>query len=124
MRVDKFLWCLRYFKTRTQATNACKKGQVQINQRTVKSSNYIHQGDKISVRINQINYLLTIISIPKSRVGAKEVDKYRSDLTIKSELKIKESAKYLVKNVRKKGDGRPTKKERRKLSKYLDLDDT
>tara|TARA_B100000524_G_scaffold304340_1_gene179393 strand:+ start:451 stop:825 length:375 start_codon:yes stop_codon:yes gene_type:complete len=124
MRVDKFLWCLRYFKTRTQATNACKKGQVKINQRTVKSSNYIHQGDKISVRINQINYLLTILSIPKSRVGAKEVDKYRSDLTIKSELKIKESAKYLIKNVRKKGDGRPTKKERRNLSKYLDLDNT
>ena len=88
MRVDKFLWCLRYFKTRTQASNACKKGQVQINQRTVKSSNYVHPGDKISVRINQINYLLTIISIPKSIVGAKEVDKYRSDLTIKSELKI------------------------------------
>ncbi|MBK43602.1 MAG: RNA-binding protein [Flavobacteriaceae bacterium] len=124
MRIDKFLWCLRYFKTRTQATNACKKGQVQINQRTVKSSNYIHQGDKISVRINQINYSLTILSIPKSRVGAKEVDKYRSDLTIKSDLKIKESTKYLVKNVRKKGDGRPTKKERRKLNKYLDLDNT
>ena len=64
------------------------------------------------------------MSIPKSRVGAKEVDKYRSDLTIKSELKIKESAKYLIKNTRKKGDGRPTKKERRKLSKYLDLDNT
>jgi ribosome-associated heat shock protein Hsp15 len=123
MRVDKFLWCVRYFKTRSMATTACKKGQVKINNQTVKPSRDVYPTEQLSVRINQVNYQLTILDLPKSRVGAKLVDIYRLDTTPKSEFDAQDLLQYSKDYYRKKGEGRPTKKDRRDISDYLNLDD-
>ena len=120
MRVDKFLWSLRYFKTRTIATNACKKGQVKIKNKTVKASREVYPNEKITVRINQINYSLTILDLPKSRVGPKTTDLYRVDTTPITEHKVKEMSKIAKDYYIRKGEGRPTKKNRRDIEDYLD----
>ena len=122
MRIDKFLWCLRYFKTRSIASNATKKGQVRVNESIVKPSREVYPTDEITVRINQINYRMTILDLPKSRVGAKLVDQYRQDTTLKSEFEAKEILKLAKEHYRKKGEGRPTKKDRRDIEGYLDFD--
>ncbi|MDA0326837.1 MAG: S4 domain-containing protein [Bacteroidetes bacterium] len=122
MRIDKFLWCLRYFKTRTIASNATKKGQVRVNESIVKPSREVYPTDEIYVRINQVNYRMTVLDLPKSRVGAKLVDQYRQDTTPKSEFEAKELLKLAKEHYRKKGEGRPTKKDRRDIEGYLDFD--
>ena len=120
MRVDKYLWCVRYFKTRNLATIACKKGQVKVNDDAVKPSREVFATDKIIVRKNQINYQLTVNDIPKSRVGAKLVDIYRTDTTPKSEFEANGLLKYSKDYYRKKGIGRPTKKDRRDIDGFYD----
>jgi len=120
MRIDKFLWAVRYFKTRNQATIACKKGQVRVNENVVKASREVYSTDIVEVRKNQINYKLRVNDLPKSRVGAKLVDLYRTDLTLKSEFETQELLKYSKDYYRKKGMGRPTKKDRRSIETYLD----
>lgn len=121
MRIDKFLWCLRYFKTRSIASNATKKGQVRVNESIVKPSREVYPTDEITVRINQVNYRMTVLDLPKSRVGAKLVDQYRQDTTPKSEFEAKELLKLAKEHYRKKGEGRPTKKDRRDIEGYLDF---
>ena len=76
MRIDKYLWCVRYFKTRSIATNACKKGHVRVNGDIVKPSRDVYPTDKIEVRKNQINYIIEVLDLPPSRVGAKLVNIY------------------------------------------------
>lgn len=120
MRVDKFLWHIRYFKTRSIATNACKKGQVRVNEEVIKPSREVYPTDKILVRKNQINYRLIVLDIPKSRVGAKLVDMYRKDITPKTELETQELLKYSKDYYRKHGMGRPTKKDRRDIHDFTD----
>lgn len=115
MRIDKFLWCIRYFKTRSIATEACKKGHVKINGDSVKASKLVFNGEIISVRKNQINYKLQVLDIPANRVGAKLVDLYIKDLTPKEEFEKFELLKYSKDYYRKKGTGRPTKKDRRDI---------
>ena len=123
MRIDKFLWCVRYFKTRSLATNACKKGKIKVNDQVVKPSREVYPTEKITVRIKQVNYQLTILELPKSRMGAKLVDIYRTDTTPKSEFEAQELLKYSNDYYRIKGEGRPTKKSRRDIEDYLDFDD-
>ncbi|MBX2827255.1 MAG: RNA-binding S4 domain-containing protein [Flavobacteriaceae bacterium] len=120
MRIDKYLWCTRYFKTRNQASIACKKGSVRVNEATVKPSREIYPGDQISVRKNQINYTLEILEIPPSRVGAKLVGLYRTDTTPASAFENTELLKYAKDYYRKKGTGRPTKKDRRDLEDFTE----
>lgn len=124
MRIDKYLWCTRYFKTRNIATTACKKGHVKVNGAVVKPSREVYPTDKIEVRKNQVNYQLTINDIPPNRVGAKLVDIYRVDTTPKEAFESQELLKYSKDYYRKKGTGRPTKKDRRDIEGYLeDKDD-
>ena len=94
MRIDKYLWCVRYFKTRNLATTACKKGHIKVNGDVVKPSREVFATDKIKIRKDQINYELTVNDIPESRVGAKLVDIYRTDTTPKSEFEANELLKY------------------------------
>ena len=123
MRIDKYLWCVRYFKTRNIATTACKKGHIRVNDAIVKPSREVYPMDKIVVRLNQMNYQLTVLDIPPSRVGAKLVDIYRTDTTPKSEFEAQELLKYSKDYYRQKGEGRPTKKDRREIDEYLDSDE-
>lgn len=120
MRIDKYLWCVRYFKTRNLATVACKKGHIKVNNDVVKPSREVYATDKIIVRKDQINYQLTVNDIPESRVGAKLVDIYRTDTTPKSEFEANELLKYSKDYYRKKGSGRPTKKDRRDIDGFYD----
>ncbi|MDT0608330.1 RNA-binding S4 domain-containing protein [Croceitalea rosinachiae] len=120
MRIDKYLWSVRYFKTRNIATIACKKGQVKVNGSLVKPSREVYPTDGIVVRKNQINYQLIVLDIPTSRVGAKLVDIYRKDTTPKEAFEHDELLKHAKDHYRKKGIGRPTKKDRRDIDDYLD----
>src|SRR6056297_1749150 len=120
MRIDKYLWCTRYFKTRSIASNVVKKGHVKVNGSAVKPSRDVYPMDKIVVRKNQIDYQLTVLDVPESRVGAKLVDIYRKDTTPKEAFEHNELLQYAKKHYRKKGLGRPTKKDRRDLDDFLD----
>ena len=122
MRIDKYLWCTRYFKTRSLATDACKKGHVKSGGDRVKPSRDVFPGDQLVVRKNQINYELLILDIPANRVGAKLVDLYRKDLTQPEAFDNQEILRYSRDFYRKKGTGRPTKKDRRDLDSYADDD--
>ncbi|WP_299767627.1 RNA-binding S4 domain-containing protein [uncultured Dokdonia sp.] len=123
MRVDKYLWCIRYFKTRSIATNACKKGQVKVNDKVVKPSRDVYPTDTISVRKNQVVYMLEVLDLPTSRLGAKLVDIYRKDTTPKENLEKLDLLKYSKDYYRKKGTGRPTKKDRRDIDEIYENDD-
>ncbi len=123
MRIDKFLWCTRYFKTRNLATTVCKKGHVRINGDVVKPSREVYPMDKITVRKNQIDHQLTVLDIPESRVGAKLVELYRKDTTPKEAFEHNELLQFAKDHYRKKGTGRPTKKDRRDIDEYLTDDD-
>ncbi len=120
MRIDKYLWCTRYFKTRNIATTACKKGQVKVNDQVVKPSREVYPTDIIELRKNQINYKLVVNDIPPNRVGAKLVAIYRTDITPKEEFNTQEMLKYSKDYYRKKGTGRPTKKDRRDIEDFYD----
>ena len=122
MRIDKFLWSTRYFKTRNIASTACKKGHAKINGITAKPGKEVFPMDEVVVRKNQIDYKFTVLDIPPSRVGAKLVDIYRKDTTPKEAFEHNELLQYSKDYYRKKGIGRPTKKDRRDIDEYLDGD--
>lgn len=124
MRIDKYLWATRYYKTRSKASEACKKGHVKIAPpdggppTSVKPSKDIFIGERVTVRKNQINYTLEILDLPPNRVGAKLVDRYRKDTTPATEFENREFLKHAKQHYRKKGTGRPTKKDRRDLEDF------
>ena len=120
MRIDKFLWCTRYFKTRSLATEAVKKGHVKIDQAKTKPSKEVFSGEKVSIRKNQVNHEMIVLDLPANRVGAKLVDLYRKDITPKEAFENQEILKYSKDYYRKKGSGRPTKKDRRDIDAYND----
>ncbi|UOX32556.1 RNA-binding S4 domain-containing protein [Flavobacterium sediminilitoris] len=124
MRVDKFLWCTRYFKTRNIASEAIKKGHVTVNGQVAKASREVYPTDKIVLRKDQINYQLTILDIPPSRVGAKLVDIYRKDTTPDEAFAHLELLKLSKEYYRAKGEGRPTKKDRRDIDDYTTENDS
>jgi len=123
MRVDKYLWCIRFYKTRNQATEACKKGHVRINGSTAKAGKEVYISDHLTIRKNQINYKIQVLDVPKNRIGAKLVDLYRKDETPADEFQTLELLKLAKDHYRKKGLGRPTKKDRRDLEDFNDWDD-
>ncbi|MGY3794092.1 RNA-binding S4 domain-containing protein [uncultured Aquimarina sp.] len=120
MRVDKYLWCIRYYKTRSIATKACKEGKVRVNGDLIKPSREIYPTDKITVRKNQVNYELIVLDTPKSRLGAKLVDIYRKDVTPEEALQKLDLLNYSKDYYRKKGMGRPTKKDRRDIDDWFE----
>jgi len=123
MRIDQYLWAVRYFKSRSIATKACKKGQVRVNDQVVRPSREVFPMDKIILRKEQVNLTLDVLDIPKSRVGAKLVDLYRVNTTPKDAFKQNELQNLAQDYYRQKGEGRPTKKDRRDLDEYADEPD-
>ncbi|MGM1055051.1 MAG: RNA-binding S4 domain-containing protein [Bacteroidota bacterium] len=120
MRVDKFLWCVRYFKTRSLATEACRQGKVKIGGANVKASREVYTTDKIRVRKNQIDYEIEVLDLPTRRVGAKIANLYVNDITPKEAFDKMELLKYSRDYYRKKGSGRPTKKDRRDIDDWVE----
>lgn len=98
----------------------CKKGAVKVNGDAIKPSRDVFPGDVISLRKNQINYKIEVLNLPESRLGAKLVDLYRKDITPKEAFEHTELLKYSKEYYRKKGVGRPTKKDRRDIDDYTD----
>jgi ribosome-associated heat shock protein Hsp15 len=118
MRVDKFLWCVRYYKTRNMVTEACKKNQITVNGHLAKPSKEVFPGDKVTFRRDQITYIISVLDIPANRVGAKLVDIYRKDETPAESFAHLELLKLSKEHYRKTGVGRPTKKDRRDLDEF------
>ncbi len=118
MRIDKFLWSVRFYKTRSIAAEEIKKNRVFIGDASVKSSREVKIGDKIKIRKNQIDYAISVLDIPKSRVGAKLVVDYVKDITDPHQYEILALRKASQDYYRKKGDGRPTKKDRRSIEGF------
>ncbi len=124
MRVDKYLWCVRYYKTRNMATEACRKNQITVNGQVAKASREVFPSDKITFRKDQITYIILVLDIPANRIGAKLADIYRKDETPAETFAHLELLKLSKEHYRKTGTGRPTKKDRRDLEDYeLESDD-
>lgn len=122
MRIDKFLWCVRFYKTRSIASDEIKKNRVSVGGQTVKSSKEVNPGDLIKIRKNQIDYQIKVIQIPKSRIGAKLVPLHIEDKTDKEQHEILKLRKLAQDYYRVKGEGRPTKKDRREIDDYVGND--
>lgn len=122
MRIDKFLWSIRFYKTRTIATEEIKKNRVSIGASVVKSSKEVKEGDVIKIRKNQIDYQIKVIQIPKSRIGAKLVPLHIKDVTDKEQYELLKMRKMSQDYYRNKGEGRPTKKDRRDMDDYVEND--
>ncbi len=127
MRVDKFLFNVRLFKTRSIAAEACNKGRILVNGAAVKPSRQVNVGDEISVKCNPVYRRYKILSLLKSRVGAAKVPDYIVEVTPEDDLfklrAMQDLARYSF-GVRDRGTGRPTKKDRREIDKfYSDGDD-
>lgn len=119
MRIDKFLWCVRFYKTRSIAADEIKKNRVSLAGQTVKSSREVKPGDLIKIRKNQIDYQVEILQIPKSRVGPKLVPLHIVDRTEKEQYEILKLRKLSQEHYRNKGEGRPTKKDRRDFDDFV-----
>lgn len=123
IRIDKFLWSVRLFKTRSLATDACKKGWVLINNTNVKPSRTVNLNEIIFVKSEFIFRQYKVIQILKNRVSAKLVENYITEVTPEEELfklKIVKELDPFGKVNRERGTGRPTKKERRDLENYFE----
>ena len=117
-RIDKWLWAMRVFKTRTIATEACKKGRVMIGGVAVKPSRSIKEGDVIDVRKPPITYTFRVLKVTGNRLGAKLVPEYLENITSPDQYELLEMTKISGFVDRRKGLGRPTKRDSRELSKF------
>jgi ribosome-associated heat shock protein Hsp15 len=120
MRIDKYLWAVRLFKSRNAASIACKKGYIQIEGQNAKPSREIYISDTISVRRNQLTTKLHVLDLPKSRVGAKLVPQYCKNITPQETVDMQKAVAENQRLSRVKGTGRPSKKDRRDLEGFLD----
>lgn len=119
-RIDKWLWSVRIFKTRSIAAEYCKKGRVIINNIQVKPAKLIRIGDIIVVRKPPINYSFLVKGIPRNRIGAKLVSDYLENITSQEELQKLDPNFIAFYGTRERGTGRPTKKERRSIDSVID----
>ena len=117
VRIDKWLWAVRLFKTRSQATEACKGGKVKIEGHNVKPSREIHEGDEIEVQLGAIRKKVKVLQIIKNRVAAKLVPDLAEDLTPTEEYERLDMLRRLNYERRERGAGRPTKKDRREIER-------
>lgn len=120
VRIDKWLWAVRLFKTRSIAIEACKKGRITIKGVTIKPSRTIKVGDIIEVRRQPIIYSFEVLNLAENRMGAKLVPDFMKDVTSPSQLEILELSKLSGFVDRARGAGRPTKKDRRELDQFTE----
>lgn len=120
VRIDKWLWAVRLFKTRSIAIEACKKGRITIKGVAVKPSRMIKIGDVIEVRRPPVIYSFEVLNLAENRMGAKLVPDFMKDVTPASQLEILEMSKVSGFIDRARGTGRPTKKDRRDLEQFTE----
>lgn len=124
MRLDKWLWAVRLFKTRSQATEACKGGRIKMSGINAKPSKEIKVGEQIDIVQNGIRKTVLVKQLNKNRVGAKLVPELMEDLTPPEELEKLEMARKINYERRQKGLGRPSKKDRRNIDRLKNFDDS
>ncbi len=122
VRVDKYLFAMRLYKTRTIAADACKKGRITMGGAQLKPSRTFHIGDIFSVRKGPITYTYRIKQLSENRLGAKLVPDYLQDITAPDQLELLELARLAGQTGRDRGTGRPTKKDRREIETFLSDD--
>ena len=121
VRIDKWLWAVRIYKTRSQAAAACKGGKIKIDGQSVKASREIRECEEISVSLGSMTKVVQVKALLQNRVAAKLVAEYMNDLTPQEEYDKQKLNEAINKEFRRRGEGRPTKKERRiieRLKKY------
>jgi len=119
VRIDKWMWATRLFKSRTGAMEACKKGRVMMNTMTVKPSRMIKVGDIIQIRKPPVTYSFKVLALAEKRMGAKLVPEFLENVTTPDQYQILELDKIRGFVDRAKGTGRPTKKDRRELDSFI-----
>ncbi len=123
MRLDKFIWSVRLAKTRSVATDACNGGKIKLNTTQAKASKEVKAGDQIELKKGIITRRYQILALPNGRVGAKLVEQYLKDITPETEILKWEKSRLVSVVTRDPGSGRPTKKERREIDEFLDIDE-
>jgi len=124
LRLDKYLWSIRLFKTRTAASAACEKGRVKMNEESIKASRGVKMGDIFEVKAEEKKWIIKVTGLLPSRVQYSEAVKYYEDLTPPEEVeRIAYQSASFFSGKRPSKIGRPTKKERRDLGGFLELDD-
>lgn len=119
VRIDKWLWAMRLFKTRSIAADACKKGKIMMSGQNLKPSRTIKVGDIIQIRKSPIIYSFRVLALTENRLGAKLVPEYMENVTTPDQYELLEITKISGFINRDKGTGRPTKKNRRDLDEFL-----
>lgn len=120
VRIDKWLWAVRLFKTRSLAADACKKGKVVIQNIQVKPSRNIKIGDIVCIRKNPILFSFKVLALSENRMNAKLVSGFMENVTTADQLELLELAKLTGQTGRDRGAGRPTKKERRDIEEFTE----
>jgi len=118
VRIDKWLWAVRIYKTRTIALEECKKGRISVGDSPAKPSRMLRAGDIVKVRKPPVTYSFRVLALTENRVGAKLTPDYLENITPPEELEILELTKISGFVDRAKGTGRPTKKDRRELDRF------
>lgn len=119
-RIDKWMWATRIFKTRTISAEACKKGRVSVGGANAKPSRTVKVGDIVEVRKPPVTYSFRVLALTENRLGAKLVPQYLENITPQSQLDLLEIVKISGFVDRRKGLGRPTKREGRELSRFTE----
>ena len=120
VRIDKWLWAVRLFKTRTLAAEACKKGKVIIQNVQVKPSRNVKVGDVVCIKRNPILFSFKVIALAENRMNAKLVAGFMENVTTADQLELIELAKLAGQSGRDRGTGRPTKKDRRDIEEFTE----
>jgi len=120
-RIDKWLWAVRVFRTRSLATDACRAGSVTVNGQPAKPAHLVRPGERVIVRLGLIHRTLEVRAVPRSRVGAALVAAYCADHTPPAEYEQARAQRVQQLLARAKGSGRPTKRDRRRLDRFFDF---
>ncbi|MFZ4582292.1 MAG: RNA-binding S4 domain-containing protein [Paludibacter sp.] len=120
VRIDKWLWAVRLFKTRTLAAEACKKGKVLMHDIQVKPSRNVKVGDMVGIKRNPVLFSFKVLALTENRMNAKLVPDFMANVTTPDQLELIELARIAAQNNRDRGTGRPTKKERRDIDDFFE----
>jgi len=120
VRIDKWLWAVRLFKTRTMAAEACKKGKVIIAGVQVKPSRNVKVADVIGIKRNPVLFSFKVLALAENRMNAKLVSGFLENVTTPDQIALVEIARIAAQNNRDRGTGRPTKKERRDMDDFFE----
>lgn len=118
VRIDKWLWAVRLFKTRSLAAEACRGGKVKVNDAPAKAARDVRIGDLLDVQTVEFRRKVRVVGMVDKRVGAAAVPQFMDDLTAPGEFKRRSEPGFRPVSLRPKGSGRPTKKERRQLDEF------